>query len=404
MVAETEWTDAELQATVTAYLDMLRLEREGASYSKAEIRRQLRAGPLASRSDGSVEYRMQNISRVMEMLGRPRIAGYKPASNIGSANETRLRRMIEAAGGMLESSRSRTQLSDVALSADAIMGVKAVFGPLGSHVLCFGARGSINERSYFQIAAGAARRAEASPFVVTIGGGRDVRDGFEGRVLNVAKVAQVYGLTRTLVTDPEEVARLTQWPVAIALHDVWRFVGAPHLVGDLGFPDRTILAGSQDGIVHPDAAMERLWEALREWPLESVALPLPGNFYDPSKPTLVTAKLPKIPAANADEGERVLRLQLAIERKGKVAKEAKRLNRERYGVFTCEACSFAHSDAGMFDAHHQTPLAVGKRTTLPEHLLVLCPTCHRRAHRNSSDPLDPYTLEELRAWAAGGRT
>jgi 5-methylcytosine-specific restriction protein A len=204
------------------------------------------------------------------------------------------------------------------------------------------------------------------------------------------------------VTDPLEVIRLAQWPVAIGPHDVWRFVGLPHLVDDLGFPDRTILAGSQDGVVRPDEAMNQLWTKLVDWPIERVALRLPGNFYDSGQPKLVLTRLPGIPpSAGAEEGDRVWKLQLKTERDPATAREAKRLNIERYGSMTCEACRFAHSDSAMFDARHPTPLAVGKRTTLPEHLLILCPTCHRRAHRKSR--LDPFQLHELRTWVASGR-
>lgn len=239
--------------------------------------------------------------------------------------------------------------------------------------------------------------------MIAIGGGRDVQEGFDGRVLNLARVALVYGLTRTFLSDPEEIAGLSRWPVAIALHDVWAFVGGPRLVEDLKFPDRTILAGAQDGIVHPDEGMQRLWGALRDWPVERVALPLPRNFYDSGTPTLVNALLPTIPLSSAEEGEQIYKQQRIVERNRALAGEAKRLNFARYGAVTCEACKFAHTDTAMFDAHHPTPLAVGKRMTLAEHLIVLCPTCHRRAHRKGRNALDAYSLAELQEWVATGR-
>lgn len=312
-------------------------------------------------------------------------------------------RMLEEAGGFAGTpSGLPLLLQDVVPDRADLMGVKAVFGPLTSHVLCFGARGSVNDKSYFSVAAGAARRAVDRPFIITIGGGKEVRPGFEGRVLNVARCSLVYGPTGTLVNDPDEVRRLAQWPVAIALHDVWRFIEIPHLLEDLEFPDRTILAGSQDGIVHPDDAMERLWAALREWPIQPAALPLPANFFDSGSPRLAVSKLPGIPSSGgAEEGERVWKSQISVERDPRLAREAKRLNQIKNGRIACEACGFAHGDSAMFDAHHPTPLAVGKRVTLPEHLQILCPTCHRRAHRKSR--LDPYTVHELRHWIENGR-
>lgn len=72
-------------SAVQAYLLMLRLELEGEPYSKAEVNRQLRDGPLAGRTKASVEFRMQNISAALYELKMPYVAGYLPARNIGSA-------------------------------------------------------------------------------------------------------------------------------------------------------------------------------------------------------------------------------------------------------------------------------------------------------------------------------
>ncbi|WP_438749163.1 HNH endonuclease [Pararhizobium sp. O133] len=403
MIVDLEWADEELQAAVSSYIEMLRMERSQIPYSKTEFRRKLKATALSGRSDSAIEYRMQNISAVLQSRGKRWIAGYKPAKNVGQANDARLASMIKEAEEFQAVKIPHPELlKSVVGDQDALMGVKAVFGPLGSHVLCFGARGTINDKSYFSVAAGAARRAVKQPFIITIGGGKEVRGGFEGRVINLARCALVYGPTRTLVSDLNEAQRLSQWPVSIALHDAWRFVGMPNLIEDLGFPDRTILAGSQDGIIRPAAPIEKLWEALREWPVESIALPFPINFYDDGSPTLVHSKLPGIPATKgAEEGERVWKTQLALERDSKLASEAKRLNFVKNGIFKCEACDFFHSDAAMFDTHHLTPLAAGKRHTFPEHLAVLCPTCHRRAHRKGR--MTPYSTAELRDWVGQGR-
>jgi hypothetical protein len=46
-------------------------------------------------------------------------------------------------------SKKSLVLCNVVPDANAIMGVKAVFGAISSHVLCFGARGNINGRSFF---------------------------------------------------------------------------------------------------------------------------------------------------------------------------------------------------------------------------------------------------------------
>lgn len=125
-----DWSQAELEATVAAYLTMLALERAGKPYSKAEFRRQLLAGPLASRTDGAIEYRMQNISYVMTGLGQPRVDGYLPAANVGAENEERLRRIILALLAATNTEGRTTSLQNVVTGPDTLMGVKPVFGPI----------------------------------------------------------------------------------------------------------------------------------------------------------------------------------------------------------------------------------------------------------------------------------
>jgi hypothetical protein len=236
-VAENDWSEAELRAAVEAYIEMLNLEQSGSDFSKTAFRNRLRAGALASRTDASIEFRMRNISAVMAGLGRDHITGYRPAGNVGARIEASLTAIIADVGA---APNRVDRLDSVLKSPEELMGVKAVFGLLSSHVLCFGGRGSISDRSYFSVAAGAARRAVEQPFIITIGGGKNVRDGLEGRVLNIARASLVYGPTSTLVTDPAELSRLAQWPVAIALHDAWRFVGSPHPCHGLR------ISGSQD--------------------------------------------------------------------------------------------------------------------------------------------------------------
>ena len=77
------WSREELKAAVTAYVQMLQKEKRGEAYNKAEVNRSLREGQLRQRTKGSIEFRMQNISSVMEGLCLPRITGYLPAKNIG---------------------------------------------------------------------------------------------------------------------------------------------------------------------------------------------------------------------------------------------------------------------------------------------------------------------------------
>jgi 5-methylcytosine-specific restriction protein A len=97
-IDSSAWSDAELAATIKAYLRMLHAELNGMSYNKAAVNRDLRAGPLASRTKASIEFRMQNISAALYELKMPYIAGYLPARNIGSAVKAKMVTLLSAQG------------------------------------------------------------------------------------------------------------------------------------------------------------------------------------------------------------------------------------------------------------------------------------------------------------------
>ena len=73
---------------------MLTLELQGVTYSKASYRGELMRS-LPARSKGSVEYKHQNISAVLTLLGAPHIAGYKPAANFQAALVEEVARQLE---------------------------------------------------------------------------------------------------------------------------------------------------------------------------------------------------------------------------------------------------------------------------------------------------------------------
>ncbi|MTH96389.1 DUF3883 domain-containing protein [Roseibium sp. RKSG952] len=74
------WTDSENDLIVADYFEMLADDIAGRRYSKAEHRRTL-LPILNDRSEGSVEFKHQNISAVLKGLGEDWIPGYKPAFN-----------------------------------------------------------------------------------------------------------------------------------------------------------------------------------------------------------------------------------------------------------------------------------------------------------------------------------
>jgi len=97
------WTEAELEAAVAAYFEMLDHEAAGQPYSKAEINRTLRDGPLEGRSKGSVEFKFGNISAVLRKAGLPWVAGYKPYPNVQKALREKVL-TVSAGRGLLDAS------------------------------------------------------------------------------------------------------------------------------------------------------------------------------------------------------------------------------------------------------------------------------------------------------------
>ncbi len=79
-MAERDWAREEVEATVADYFSMLKDELKGLPYDKTAHRRALMP-QLKQRSEGSVEFKHQNISAVLIDLGFPYISGYKPRAN-----------------------------------------------------------------------------------------------------------------------------------------------------------------------------------------------------------------------------------------------------------------------------------------------------------------------------------
>lgn len=290
------------------------------------------------------------------------------------------------------------KFSDVVSSPAALMGVKAVWGKSREPVICFGSRGDAKakDRGHFQQARLTAEKAVHRPFLLTIGGGEQVGPDLKGRVLELVRVSGAYGETSALVHDPILRERLAQWPVAVMLTEVYRVIGDPLLIDDLGFPDRRVLENAYDGVRSNDEDIAALWAALSDWPVELRldVLP-PTDFRDPGKPQLCGTLYPKL---NATEGKKRYLLARVAERDPRLSREAKRLNRERNGgLLVCEACDFTDGDGKLFDAHHLLPVAAGERETHAGHLAILCPTCHRWAHAKGASLHEPVPVEGVRA-------
>ena len=83
------WSEKEIDLIVADYFKMLGLERRGLPFNKskrrAALQQQLEEMADSTRSDGSIEYKRQNISAALENLGGSPLTGYLPARNYQAA-------------------------------------------------------------------------------------------------------------------------------------------------------------------------------------------------------------------------------------------------------------------------------------------------------------------------------
>lgn len=89
-----DWSDNEVDLIVAQYFVMLRAELRQQHFNKAEINRGIQT--QIGRSKGSVEFKNQNISAVLRLLGMPWIRGYKPLINFQHALIDGIERFLDA--------------------------------------------------------------------------------------------------------------------------------------------------------------------------------------------------------------------------------------------------------------------------------------------------------------------
>jgi len=91
------WSREELRASVEAYVEMQRKEHQGLPFTKKRYYQDLAA--TFGRTEKAFEYRMQNISYVMSLLGRDWLKGLKPAKNVGANVAAEIEAMIAKSEG-----------------------------------------------------------------------------------------------------------------------------------------------------------------------------------------------------------------------------------------------------------------------------------------------------------------
>lgn len=119
-MAQRDWSDRENDLIVADYFAMLADELAGRSCSKAEHRRAL-LPLLDGRSEGSIEFKHQNISAVLKALGEPWIEGYKPAFNFQMPLVDAVARFLARHPGWVP--RAPSRLAGSAVREEAVLWV-----------------------------------------------------------------------------------------------------------------------------------------------------------------------------------------------------------------------------------------------------------------------------------------
>ncbi len=103
MAKRRDWTDLENAALCRAWCLMFMADLTGKAVNKSAVRRELigtdsEPGILHSRSHGSIEAKLMNISAAAVAIGIPALPGYKPASNYQASLRVHLMAAIEETG------------------------------------------------------------------------------------------------------------------------------------------------------------------------------------------------------------------------------------------------------------------------------------------------------------------
>lgn len=122
------WSDREIDLVVADYFDMRRCEFAGVKYVK--LHRNIELQRLTGRSAGSIEFKRQNISAVLDLIGEPWMPGFKPMANFQKSLLAGVERFLDDKGKLfldvmpLEGAKSFQDSPQLYIEAPPIAGVK----------------------------------------------------------------------------------------------------------------------------------------------------------------------------------------------------------------------------------------------------------------------------------------
>ncbi len=379
------WSDEELEASVAAYLEMLRSEAAGQPFSKASVKRKLLAGPLANRQ--SVDYRMGNISSVMRQMGRPWLSGFAPRQNVGSGTQVRLQAIIENFDGL--TGTPKPKFTPVAVHADRKL------PPTGYWMF-------VCKRSRWN-GEGWLRSGETDLlYMVSEHNRSEVQVGD----LGVLRFDKLWG-TKSTATQPAgayAIVEITEAPAFRVDPDPRFYADAADAAGERWRAKLRLVANLVDGPVGTDQLPDTAEFEYFRRPLQTSSIPLSAAAFQ-AVVTLAGDACADINAVlTAVDPGGVKALEVAAqgrspkvkERLSKVIERGPEGNRVKAARgYQCQICQaldlkpfiFQKLDGALYaEAHHVMPvanLAVGSLDI--SNIMVLCANHHRQAHYGKFD-------------------
>ena len=116
------WGRQELEASVIAYIEMLKKDARGEKYTKTSYYKDL--SDKFGRTSKAYEYRMQNISYVYDLQGRPWLKGLKPLKNVGANVVEQIQELVDINDPFDLELKNGTSLENERKKFDAIVAAK----------------------------------------------------------------------------------------------------------------------------------------------------------------------------------------------------------------------------------------------------------------------------------------
>jgi len=112
-MTSSNWSKEELLASVEAYAEMYRKQKLGEKFVKKKIYDDLSVIFHGQRSSKAFEYRMQNISHVVDELGFDYVKGLKPKQNLGDNVYKEIKSLIKELNFLSATNTARLSHSDL---------------------------------------------------------------------------------------------------------------------------------------------------------------------------------------------------------------------------------------------------------------------------------------------------